>query len=244
MRYVGGKFKIAKPISEIILSEINDENTFISLFCGSCAIESRICKQYNFNNIILNDIYPYLIAMYKDYQNGRIFPENISKEEYYYIKAHQDEDPALTGFVRFGCSFGGKWWGGYGRNIKRKRNLATETIHSLNRDLPFLLNANFTNEDYKNIIIPDNSIIYCDPPYENTTGYRSLKKFNHEEFWEYMRQISKNNKVFISEQNAPDDFIPIWSKEIKRHIDVNLDNRFKVTEKLFVYKNGKVNYDK
>lgn len=114
----------------------------------------------------------------------------------------------------------------------------------MNRDLSFLLNANFTNEDYRNIIIPDNSIIYCDPPYENTTGYRSLKKFNHEEFWEYMRQISKNNKVFISEQNAPDDFISIWSKEIKRHIDVNLDNRFKVTEKLFVYKNGKVNYDK
>lgn len=182
MRYVGGKFKIAKPISEIILSEINDENTFISLFCGSCAIESRICKQYNFNNIILNDIHPYLIAMYKDYQNGRIFPENISKEEYYYIKTHQDEDPALTGFVGFGCSFGGKWWGGYGKNIKKKTNLATETIHSLNRDLPFLLNANFTNEDYRNIIIPDNSIIYCDPPYENTTGYRSLKKFNHEEF--------------------------------------------------------------
>ena len=27
-----------------------------------------------------------------------------------------DENPALTGFVGFGCSFGGKWWGGYAKD--------------------------------------------------------------------------------------------------------------------------------
>ena len=31
-------------------------------------------------------------------------------------------------------------------------------------------------------------------------------KFDSEAFWEYMRQISQHNQVFISEQTAPDDF--------------------------------------
>ena len=236
MRYVGGKYKISKPISETILSYRENENTFVSLFCGSCAVETKIGKTKIFDNIILNDIHPYLIAMYKEYIQGRKFPEQVSKEEYTYVREHKDEDPALTGFVGFGCSFGGKWFGGYGRNVKTKRNLASEAIHSLDRDIGNLLNAKFYCEDYKNIVIPNNSIVYCDPPYVGTTGYRSVEKFNTNEFWDYIRQISKNNKVFVSEQTAPDDFVPVWEKEIKRHIDVNIYKRFKVTEKLYIYK--------
>lgn len=43
--------------------------------------------------------------------------------------------------------------------------------------------------------------VYADPPYANTTTYQG-QKFDSEAFWEYMRQISKNNQVFISEQTA------------------------------------------
>ena len=238
MRYVGGKFKISKPISELILEKTTDETTFVSLFCGSCAIEGKIAKANKFNNIILNDIHPYLIKMYQEYKDGRKYPEEISKEQYDYARTHKDEDPALTGFIGFGCSFGGKFFGGYGRQTKkRSRNLASEAIHSITRDIdPLLPYATFYCKDYRDIYIPDNSIVYCDPPYEGTTGYRGTKPFNSKEFWDYMRIISVNNKVFISEQQAPEDFIPIWEKEIKRHIDLNLDNRFKVSEKLFVYK--------
>ena len=68
-----------------------------------------------------------------------------------------------------------------------------------------LMTAQFNCQDYRDVIIPNNSIVYADPPYNNTTGY-GKDKFNSDEFWEYMRVISKNNKVFISEQTAPDDF--------------------------------------
>jgi hypothetical protein len=39
-------------------------------------------------------------------------------------------------------------------------------------------------------------------------------KFDHEEFWEYMRCWSRNNTVVISEATAPDDFraITIFNK--------------------------------
>ena len=40
--------------------------------------------------------------------------------------------------------------------------------------------------------------------------------------------------VFISEQQAPDDFVPIWEKEIIRCIRAT--NKNKTTEKLFIHK--------
>jgi DNA adenine methylase len=98
------------------------------------------------------------------------------------------------------------------------------------------MNAEFICQDYRNVILPDDCIIYADPPYNNTTGY-GREKFNSDEFWEYARNTSKNHIMLISEQSAPDDFIPIWEKPFTRTLDVNKQNQFKVTEKLFIHKN-------
>lgn len=73
MRYLGGKSRISKDISSYINSVIGDK-TFVSLFCGSCSIESKV----NATTKILNDSQPYLIAMWKDVQNGRTFPNKIN----------------------------------------------------------------------------------------------------------------------------------------------------------------------
>lgn len=72
-------------------------------------------------------------------------------------------------------------------------------------------------------------------PYDGTTGYGN-EKFNSDEFWKYMRHISNNHLVFVSEQNAPEDFISIWHKPFIRTLDVNKNNQFKVTEQLFIHK--------
>jgi DNA adenine methylase len=168
-------------------------------------------------------------------QNGYELPELITEEQYKYIREHKDENKILTGFVGFGCSFGGKWFGGYARN-KTNTNYALQSKKSLLKDMDNLMTTQFTCQDYLDVIIPNNSIVYADPPYNNTTGY-GKDKFNSDEFWEYMRVISKNNKVFISEQTAPNDFECVWEKEFTRTLDVNKDNQFKVTEKLFTYKN-------
>lgn len=162
-------------------------------------------------------------------------PEVITEEQYKYIREHKDEDCVLTGFVGFGCSFGGKWFGGYARN-KTNTNYALQSKKSLLKDMSTLMNAEFICQDYRNVILPDDCIIYADPPYNNTTGY-GREKFNSDEFWEYARNTSKNHIMLISEQSAPDDFIPIWEKPFTRTLDVNKQNQFKVTEKLFIHKN-------
>ena len=230
MRYLGGKSRTARQIAEVINKFMGVGGCFVSLFCGSCVIESFV----NADIKILNDKHEYLTEMYKGLQNGYKLPDNLTKEEYYYIKGHKDTDKVLTGFVGFGCSFGGKWFGGYARN-KGGTNYCGQSKRSVLKIMQGLTNANFISMDYKDVPIPENAIIYCDPPYKDTTGYTTSKNFNYEEFWEYMRKLSKTHKVFISEEQAPEDFECIWSKEVKRVLDVNKSNIQSKTEKLFVY---------
>lgn len=52
MRYMGGKSRIAQPIAKIITTVAGGEKCFVSLFCGSCAVESKV---QGFTRKILND---------------------------------------------------------------------------------------------------------------------------------------------------------------------------------------------
>ena len=45
MRYQGGKSRIAKQIASVITnvcSQLESNLTFVSLFCGTCSIESKV----------------------------------------------------------------------------------------------------------------------------------------------------------------------------------------------------------
>lgn len=80
-------------------------------------------------------------------------------------------------------------------------------------------------------------LFYCDPPYESTTKYKD--DFNHEKYWEWVRNMSKKHIVLCSEYNAPADFKCIWSKDINVDLNCNRksnDEGNKRTEKLFVLK--------
>ena len=232
MQYLGGKCRIAKPISELILQKKENVKTFVSLFCGGCAIETKLAP--HFENVICNDLHPYLIAMYQALQNGYDLPENISEEQYRYIREHKDEDKALAGFVGFACSFGAKWFGGYARSRSGDVNFSKRGKNVIMRDFENLKTAKFTCADYRSVDIPDGSVVYADPPYAGVTDY-STGKFDSSEFWKYMRKISEKNTVFISELQAPDDFVCVWHKEILRTLNSN-NKRPKSVEKLFVHK--------
>ena len=234
IRYQGGKSRIAKPISNIINSIPNPPHKiFVSLFCGSCAIESKV---QGYSAKILNDKHEYLIALWQGLQNGYELPDTISEEQYRHIKAHKEEDKILSGFVGFGCSFGGKWFGGYARD-KVNTNYADVAKRSLLSKMEILQASTFTCLDYREVELPANSVVYCDSPYAGTTGYQ-VGKFNREEYWDYMREISREHIVFISEQIAPADFVCIWEKPFTRILDVNKQNQPKVTERLFIHKDS------
>lgn len=84
--------------------------------------------------------------------------------------------------------------------------------------------------NYPEIKIPDNSVIYCDPPYKNKKRYTGeASNFNHEDFYDWCRKQS--NPVFVSELEMPSDFEPIWSAE--KVITITPSARNYAVEKLF-----------
>lgn len=65
----------------------------------------------------------------------------------------------------------------------------------------------------------------------NTAGYSG--NISPDEFWQWCRErVYDGHKVYISEYQAPDDFICIREKEIINRLNTN---KKKATEKLFIY---------
>lgn len=228
MQYFGGKQRISKQIVEV-LNEYRQNNQFlVEPFVGGCNIISKMQgTKYCY------DINEYLIEMYKAIQEGWIPPTHCSKEEYDYIKSHKDENNALTGFVGIGCSYSGKWFGGYAKN-NTGRNYCLNAHNSIMNQKEEIQNIIFECKDYRDINHFD-CLIYCDPPYKNTTKYSIVGEFDTDEFWENVRRWSKFNTVIVSEYNAPDDFECI--KEISTRTDIrNKSGKLEPrVEKLFTY---------
>jgi DNA adenine methylase len=79
-------------------------------------------------------------------------------------------------------------------------------------------------------------LIYCDPPYKNTTQYGATGDFDADAFWSVVRRWSMNNTVFISEYVAPDDFKCVWQHETRLEIRNKNNVREPRIEKLFQWK--------
>lgn len=62
----------------------------------------------------------------------------------------------------------------------------------------------FSSLSYQDVVIPDNSVIYCDIPYKGTGTYTS-GKFDYDAFYEYA--LNSEHPIFISEYEMPNDFI-------------------------------------
>jgi len=117
-------------------------------------------------------------------------------------------------------------------NLERLQSLERlESVESLKR-LESLSNITITSIDYRDVQIPDGAIVYCDPPYKGTAEYKEWM-FNHNEFRDYMRELSKTNKVFISEYSWPDDFKVIYQFSQASMLSGKGTTENKHTEKVF-----------
>lgn len=191
-------------------------------------------------NRIGNDIHKELIAMFKEIQSRWQIPLHISEEEYNSVKENKSRYPDYyVGLVGFNATFGSKYFGGYARGFKADnitpRDIPNEALRNLSEQIPNILDVEFLCSDYRDNKYSNikNAVIYCDPPYQGTTKY-AVDTFNYECFWNWCREMNKNNYVFISEYNAPEDFECIWSKGVTTSLKVNEhENRI---EKLFIYR--------
>lgn len=111
MKFVGSKNKYTKEILPIILDKRLKENYYVEPFVGGFNTIDKVSGLR-----IANDINPYLTALFRAIQKNWIPPDTITEEEYKDIQKNKENFPEeLVGFVGFGCSYSGKFFGGYAR---------------------------------------------------------------------------------------------------------------------------------
>jgi len=233
MKFHGGKATVAKELAEFIRND-TDYEMFFSPFCGACAIERLLVKDFEIN--FFNDISKDLIIFLQElYDNVFEFPPTATEGAYIFQKTA--EPSALRCYYGHFLSFGGKWFGGYAQKYQRGdriRDFNREATNSSKR-LQSDLRGNdiiFDSKSYDEFT-PYNMCIYCDPPYQSTTDYGT--NFDHILFWETMRKWSvNNNDVYVSEYEAPDDFECVF--EIEKRVTMGKNKSEIRFERLFKLK--------
>lgn len=250
MKYMGSKNRIAKNILPIILKDRTKDQYYIEPFVGGANIIDKVDGKR-----IGLDLNPYLISLFKGLQENKPLNFNIDKNLYdkarnqYYneIKGLNSENNFSSfelGWIGFMASANGRFFeGGYsGKSITKSgltRDYIKESINNILKQKENLIDIDFFNKDYRDFNYPNNSIIYCDIPYKDTKAYSFSKKFNYEEFYDWVRNMNnKGHEIFISEYSMPNDFKIIWEQEVKSSLSANNISGGNKTsiERLFVLK--------
>lgn len=241
MVYMGSKNRLSKELKVIIESYILKQGKdclYIEPFVGGANLIDKI----EHNNKIGYDINKYLIALLNYVKYNDIEYKEMSKEEFYNDWKYPFKNGTINkedweiGYVGFTKSFNSLFFSGYGeKSFNKKNNKIRKNGLNYHKNLikqsksELFKICNFNHSNYLDLKIPDGSVIYCDPPYKNTSKYNN-NNFNHEEFWNWCIKNSEKNIILISEKEAPDCFISIFEKEITHSVSKNK----KIIEKLFI----------
>ena len=234
MKYAGSKARIFKKIMPLILDGRSENQPYVEPFLGGAN-----SMQFVGGIRIGGEFNKYIAKMWIDLLDGVTMPV-LTKDHYNQVKNNKDAyEDSYVGWVGVACSYSGKWFGGFAGKVETKggeRDYQAEAHKNLEKQLPLLSGLQVNNCSYDELHIPDNSIIYCDPPYADTLKYKD--DFNSIEFWEWARKkAEQGHKVLVSEYKAPDDFVCVWEQEVKSSLSANgkSGGSKKSIEKLFVH---------
>ena len=228
MTYIGSKRLIAQFILSYIQKalEIFPNGKYIEPFAGGANIIDKI----KHHTRIGFDSNKYLIALYNQ---AKINPQSIkeavikSRDDYNYVRANKDEfQDWYVGLVGLLTTFSSNWMGGY--MLDKDPNRLLKGINSLFKQ--DLSDIQFYHRDYRDIYVGKGNVFYLDPPYRIRDHYKA--KFNHEEFYDWAKYVSKDNYLLISEYYMPPEFTCIFQQPVLARTGFEPVKR---VEKLFIY---------
>jgi len=228
MKYMGSKARISKYILPLILTYRKPQQWWVEPFVGGGNIIDKVtgprlgadCNKYTIDALVA--IRDHVADLPKN---------NTEFTEADYRNLRYSDAYKYKGYAGFVFSYGAKWLGGWRRDGLSIRDYVREGYSNALRQSPLLQGVEFVCEAYQNLQIPLNSLIYCDPPYVDTTKYAS--GFDSAAFWQWCRQKSSDgHTVFVSEYTAPDDFTCVWSKKIVSSLTRNTGSKIGL-EKLY-----------
>lgn len=210
MKYMGSKNRIAKYIVPIMLNEASKHGitTWVEPFVGGANSIDKVPDKFTKIGYDLNPHAINALIGIRDYIGA--FPDEVTEEYYNSLKGTKP-DP-ITSWVRIAVSYGGIFESKLAKDSVGKRDYTKEAIRNAKKQSPKIQDVEFQVADYKNLSF-ENSLIYCDPPYKGTSGYKT-GNFDHNEFFSWcVKQKELGNVVFVSEYDAP--FEEVWRGEIK-----------------------------
>jgi len=234
MAYVGGKSKGATHIIDTLNKKKFDSMKYLEPFVGYGHILRRVENKKSYTASDCNKL---LISLLSGIQNNLKYPK-VTKRRYAYLKKDVRNFSFERAIAAFCYSYNGKEWGGY--TIASSSGERSDYPAERKRYYDKLKN----NDIFKKTLLqvksysdfkPRGYLIYCDPPYKDTTGYNCGADFNHDKFWNTMRKWSANNTVYISEYTAPPDFKCVARSEKHSSLSGSGAKETRI-EKLFKYR--------
>lgn len=230
MRYQGGKRRSAKYIAPVLarMSAAAPVRDIGDLFLGSAGIEQACAT---LAPVTLGaEICPAIIACYRAVADGWDPPARLTRDEYAAIKAVHgpDSQDPLAAFALAFCSYAGVWATGrlpdderHGENRPTCRYAAAKARKDLLALHPVLQRMTLVCEDYRVAAerVPDGGVLYLDPPWRGTTGYKQAPPFDVDVFWIWAAAASMRWRIIISEgQHGPpagdDRWALAWSRAV------------------------------
>lgn len=204
MQYLGGKSRDAKRLAAAVNAYRKPGQIVWDPFCGGLSMAAALSAA---GPVVASDIHRPLIALYRAVRNGRDPPEHVSAEVYEESKLLRDAYP-MKGFCGFGCSYGGKWFGGFAKpNFKtpghcHPHGYAPAARRAVIRDAPLPLHVGLF-DFLESEPGPIDWIFYLDPPYARTTPYSGTPPFDHDRFYRLCEAWAKHTLVYVSEYACP-----------------------------------------
>lgn len=225
MQYFGGKADVGKRIAKICMGRLTAGSTFVDMFCGSLNVIRHVPRQtelaagglVDVRRVAIDACEP-LITMWKAAMAGWVPPKVVTREEYRRTMETENPQDPLTAFILFGCSFGGKWRGGYAKDRPEQRyaECARNGVVKKARDCDGVELECASYLSKRPGCWSSGTVLYCDPPYYATTGYAALERFDSDLFWCWAEEHAHRGvHVYVSEGTLCEQRLG-WSLELEQ----------------------------
>lgn len=235
MRYIGGKSKLAKPINAEIRARMAGCHTYLEPFMGGGATAALNAPM--FERAYAGDVSKDLILMWQAVKDGWLPSGGLTEDEYQALR--RAEPSAQRGFAGFGCSFGGKWFGGRARGGYNAngspRDHSAESARAVARLAPGIKALDEIRLcDYRDWSPGQGWLVYADPPYHGTQGYGAAGMFISSDFWSVMNDwVDRGAVVLVSEYTAPTGWAAVLTMDHTRSLQHGRDGRHSTVENLW-----------
>lgn len=241
IKYAGTKIKYVDLINKHINQ--TDGTIYVEPFLGSGSVFLNLEKE--FDRYILNDKDRNVIRIFKsfkdaDYELFKACENTIlekfgdikrDKESYYNFRNTFNKKLYLSDDITEGiylyflynsCINSMARFGPNGFNQSFGKRFSTLTEEQFNKINVRLQNVELYNEDFFDLDIPENSVMFLDPPYfyKQTKNYEIIDQTWYDNFIQYLKD-SSNEIIYTDVDHKDID----WNKEIIRKMQNISPNR-------------------